>query len=210
MIQVKAGENTGGREAIHRLMAAYDFKSRQQLCDHLGASKSTMANRYLRDSFPAEWVIQCALETGVSLLWLTTGQGEPGSNIDPKKNINSVNFSRVKPLSELVSPEIDKATLNGGLLVDAGKAIIDSSILPSDSSNLLLVTTSGDSYLIDRNQTPPVNGMWLVDIDGIKSIVKLTRLPGNKLVVHQDDSSFECGLDDIEVVGRALKIIKSL
>ncbi|MGA3791765.1 phage repressor protein, partial [Escherichia coli] len=24
MIQVKAGENTGGREAIHRLMAAYD------------------------------------------------------------------------------------------------------------------------------------------------------------------------------------------
>ncbi|MXC43676.1 transcriptional regulator, partial [Escherichia coli] len=24
------------------------------------------------------------------------------------------------------------------------------------------------------------------------------------------DSSFECGLDDIEVVGRALKIIKSL
>ncbi|WP_204579013.1 helix-turn-helix domain-containing protein, partial [Citrobacter cronae] len=26
-------------------------------------SKSTMANRYLRDSFPAEWVIQCALET---------------------------------------------------------------------------------------------------------------------------------------------------
>lgn len=85
MIQVKAGENTGGREAIHRLMAAYDFKSRQQLCDHLGASKSTMANRYLRDSFPAEWVIQCALETGVSLLWLTTGQGEPGSNIDHKK-----------------------------------------------------------------------------------------------------------------------------
>ena len=155
-------------------------------------------------------MIQCALETGVSLLWLTTGQGEPGPNIEPKKNINSVNSSKVVPLSELVSPEIDKATLKGGLLVDAGKAIIDSSILPSDSSNLLLVTTSGDSYLIDRNQTPPVNGMWLVDIDGIKSIVKLTRLPGNKLVVHQDDSSFECGLDDIEVVGRALKIIKSL
>lgn len=209
MIQVKAGENTGGREAIHRLMAAYDFKSRQQLCDHLGASKSTMANRYLRDSFPAEWVIQCALETGVSLLWLTTGQGSQVQTLN-LKNINSVNSSKVVPLSELVSPEIDKATLNGGLLVDAGKAIIDSSILPSDSSNLLLVTTSGDSYLIDRNQTPPVNGMWLVDIDGIKSIVKLTRLPGNRLVVHQDDSSFECGLDDIEVVGRALKIIKSL
>lgn len=210
MIQVKAGENTGGKEAIHRLMAAYDFKSRQQLCDHLGASKSTMANRYLRDSFPAEWVIQCALETGVSLLWLTTGQGEPGSNIDSEKNINFVNSGKVKLLSDLISPEIDKVTLTGGSLVEAGKAIIDSSLLPSDSSNLLLVNTAGDSYLVDRNQTPPVNGMWLVDIDGIKSIVKLTRLPGNRLVVYQDDSSFECSLDDLEVLGKALKIIKSL
>lgn len=210
MIRVRAGENTGGREAIHRLMAAYDFKSRQQLCDHLGASKSTMANRYLRDSFPAEWVIQCALETGVSLLWLTTGQGEPNSNIDTKKNINIVNSGKVKHLSELVSPEIDKAALNGGSLDDEGKAIIDSSLLPSDTSNLLLVNTSLDSYLVDRTQTPPVNGMWLVDIDGIKSIVKLTRLPGNRLVVHQDESSFECNLDDIDVLGRALKIIKSI
>ncbi|MBQ0207015.1 phage repressor protein CI [Citrobacter portucalensis] len=210
MIHVKAGENTGGREAIHRLIAAYDFKSRQQLCDHLGASKSTMANRYLRDSFPAEWVIQCALETGVSLLWLTTGQGEPGSNIDSKKDINLVNSGKVKHLSDLVSPEIDKATLMGGSLVEAGKAIIDSSLIPSESSNLLLVNTDGDSYLVDRSQMPPVNGMWLVDIDGIKSIVKLTRLPGNRLVVHQDDSSFECSLDDLEVLGRALKIIKSL
>lgn len=210
MIQVRAGENTGGREAIHRLMAAYDFKSRQQLCDHLGASKSTMANRYLRDSFPAEWVIQCALETGVSLLWLTTGQGEPGTKIDNKKSINSVNSGKVKPLSELVSPEIDKVNLMGGSLVEAGKAIIDSSLIPSDSRKLLLVNTAGDSYLVDCTQTPPVNGVWLVDIDGIKSIVKLTRLPGNRLVVHQDDSSFECNLDDIEVVGRALKTIKSL
>lgn len=210
MIQIKAGENTGGREAIHRLMAAYDFKSRQQLCDHLGASKSTMANRYLRDSFPAEWVIQCALETGVSLLWLTTGQGELGSNVDTKKDINFVNSGKVKHLSDLVSPEIDKAALTNGSLVEEGKAIIDSSLLPPSSSNLLLVNTSGDSYLVDRSQTPPVNGVWLVDIDGIKSIVKLTRLPGNRLVVHQDESSFECSLDDIEIVGHALKIIKSL
>ena len=210
MIQVKAGENTGGREAIHRLIAAYDFKSRQQLCDHLGASKSTMANRYLRDSFPAEWVIQCALETGVSLLWLTTGQVEPGSNVDTKKDINFVNSSKVKHLSDLVSLEIDKAALTNGSLVEEGKAIIDSSLLPPSSSNLLLVNTSGDSYLVDRSQTPPVNGVWLVDIDGIKSIVKLTRLPGNRLVVHQDESSFECSLDDIEIVGHALKIIKSL
>lgn len=94
-----------------------------------------------------------------------------------QKDINFVNSGKVKHLSDLVSPEIDKAALTNGSLVEEGKAIIDSSLLPPSSSNLLLVNTSGDSYLVDRSQTPPVNGVWLVDIDGIKSIVKLTRLP---------------------------------
>lgn len=65
----------GGRGAIERMVEAYGFKTRQALCDHLGISKSTLATRYMRDSFPAEWVIQCALETGASLNWLTTGHG---------------------------------------------------------------------------------------------------------------------------------------
>ncbi|WP_340616907.1 phage repressor protein CI [Xenorhabdus entomophaga] len=212
MIQVKAGENTGGREAIHRLMTAYGFKTRQQLCDHLDASKSTMANRYLRDAFPAEWVIQCALETGVSLLWLTTGQGEPNPNIESESEnkINSENPKKIKHLSEIVSPEINKATLSNGSLIDTGKAFLDSSLLPSDANNLLLVHTTGDSYVIDRSQTPPVNGVWLVDIDGIKNIVKVARIPGNRMVVHQDESSFECSIDDIETIGRVVKVIKSI
>ncbi|CCW29787.1 conserved hypothetical protein [Xenorhabdus nematophila F1] len=210
MIQVKAGEDTGGKEAIHRLLIAYGFKSRQQLCDHLGAAKSTMANRYLRDAFPAEWVIQCALETGVSLLWLTTGQGERNPNIEPENSINFVTSNKIKHLSDLVAPEIDKATLANGSLIDAGKAIFDSSLLPSDTSNFLLVHTTSDSYVIDRSQTLPVNGVWLVDIDGMKNIVKIVRIPGNRMVVHQDESSFECSIDDIDIIGRAVKVIKSI
>lgn len=58
----------GGRGAIERMVEAYGFKTRQALCDHLGISKSTLATRYMRDSFPAEWVIQCALETAPRLI----------------------------------------------------------------------------------------------------------------------------------------------
>lgn len=29
----------------------------------------------MRDTFPADWIIQCSLETGASLTWLTTGNG---------------------------------------------------------------------------------------------------------------------------------------
>ncbi|HBS1685915.1 TPA: phage repressor protein, partial [Klebsiella pneumoniae] len=54
------------------------------------------------------------------------------------------------------------------------------------------------------------NGIWLIDIDGMKSIVKIARIPGNKIIVHQDDTSFECSVDDVEVIGRAVKVIKSI
>lgn len=74
----------GRKEAIKRLMTAYGFNTQIALVEHLQASKSTMANRMLRDSFPADWVIQCALETGISLLWLTTGQGEMYPQADEK------------------------------------------------------------------------------------------------------------------------------
>ncbi|EKS8512291.1 phage repressor protein CI [Salmonella enterica subsp. enterica serovar Uganda] len=210
MRSIKVGNDSGGREAINRLIKAYNFSSRQQLCDHLSVSKSTMANRYLRDSFPAEWVIQCALETGVSLLWLTTGQGDKNDNNAQENSFGFVNQTHIKPLSEVVAPEIDKATLDGGALVDQGKVILDNSLIPQNMTNPWLIHTDDGSYLVDRSGTPPVNGVWLVDIDGIKTIAKLARIPGNRLVVHQGESSFECSLDDIEVVGRAIKVIKSL
>lgn len=210
MRSIKTGNDSGGREAINRLIKAYNFTSRQQLCDHLSVSKSTMANRYLRDSFPAEWVIQCALETGVSLLWLTTGQGDKNDKSGQDAGFDFVNRNHIKPLSDVVAPEIDKATLDGGSLVDDGKVILDSSLIPQTMINPLLINTADGSYLVERNNTPPVNGTWLVDFDGIKTIAKISRIPGNRLVVQQGESSFECSLDDIEVIGRAIKSIKSV
>lgn len=210
MRSIKVGNDSGGRDAINRLIQAYNFNSRQQLCDHLGVSKSTMANRYLRDSFPAEWVIQCALETGLSLRWLTTGQGDKHGAPGQENSFDSVTPTQVRSLSEVVAPELDKASLIGGSLVEHGKVILDSSLIPHDLNNPILIHADNDAYLIDRAIPPPVNGVWLVDIDGIKSIVKLARIPGNRLVVHQGESSFECAIDDIEVLGRAVKVIKSV
>ncbi|PXL04288.1 phage repressor protein [Klebsiella variicola] len=210
MRSIKVGNDSGGRDAINRLIQAYNFNSRQQLCDHLGVSKSTMANRYLRDSFPAEWVIQCALETGLSLRWLTTGQGDKHGTPGQENSFDSVTSTQVRSLSEVVAPELDKASLVGGSLVEYGKVILDSSLIPHDLNNPILIHADNNAYLIDRAITPPVNGIWLVDIDGIKSIVKLARIPGNRLVVHQGESSFECAIDDIEVLGRAVKVIKSV
>ena len=77
-------------------------------------------------------------------------------------------------------------------------------------NNPLLIHTADGSYLVERSDTPMVNGVWLIKIDGIKTKTILARILGNRLVVQQGESTFEYSLDDIEVVGRALKIIKSL
>jgi phage repressor protein C with HTH and peptisase S24 domain len=73
--EIKINPNQGGKAAIERLVEAYGFTTRQALAEHLEVSKSTLANRYMRDTFPPDWIIQCALETGTPLTWLTNGEG---------------------------------------------------------------------------------------------------------------------------------------
>ncbi|SFT53070.1 Bacteriophage CI repressor C-terminal domain-containing protein [Kosakonia arachidis] len=68
--------NSGAKKFIEQLVEAYGFTTRQALCDHLGVSKSTMATRYMCDIFPADWVLQYVMETGVSIDWLVSGKGE--------------------------------------------------------------------------------------------------------------------------------------
>lgn len=210
MSLIKAGNDSGGRDAINRLIKAYNFSSRQQLCEHLEVSKSTMANRYLRDSFPAEWVIQCALETGASLLWLATGQGDMYACENEETNLKNEPPVTVRPLSKIVAPSIKRVELKNGELQPSDEILLDSSLLDGDSSNALFVKTANNSFVVDTSVKQVSNGFWLVDMDGVKSIVKIARIPGNKIVVNQDDTSFECSVDDVEVVGRAVKVIKNL
>ncbi|EEH1178258.1 TPA: helix-turn-helix domain-containing protein [Enterobacter cloacae] len=210
MSLIKAGNDSGGRDAINRLIKAYNFSSRQQLCEHLSVSKSTMANRYLRDSFPAEWVIQCALETGISLLWLATGQGDMYTGNSDEKIPKNETFVTVRPLSKIVAPSIKHVELKNGELQSDDEILLDSRLLDGDSSNSLFVKTATESFVVDTSVKQISNGYWLVDIDGVKSIVKIARVPGNKIVVHQDEASYECSVDDVEAIGRAVKVIKSL
>ncbi|HHE3435965.1 TPA: phage repressor protein CI, partial [Salmonella enterica] len=182
MSLIKAGNDSGGRDAINRLIKAYNFSSRQQLCEHLEVSKSTMANRYLRDSFPAEWVIQCALETGISLLWLATGQGDMYACENEERNLKNETSVTVRPLSKIVAPSIKHVELKNGELQPSDEILLDSRLLDGDSSNSLFVKTATDSFVVDTSVKQVSNGFWLVDMDGVKSIVKIARVPGNKIV----------------------------
>ena len=135
--------NSGGKKAIERLVEAYGFGTRQALCDHLGVSKSTMATRYMRDIFPADWVIQCALETGTSLNWLTTGHGSKQASA----NTNTI--------------EVEKYLLSDGALQKDGFYIFDKGFLPSTFKKPFVITDNNSEFICDKEFDDIRDGKWV-------------------------------------------------
>lgn len=176
--------SVGGKAAIERLVEAYGFSTRQALCDHLGVSKSTLANRYLRDTFPADWVIECALETGVSLRWLTTGEGP----------------MYLDQSNDLIA--IDRLKLITGKLHPSNYIMFDKTLLPKEINNPRAILDGDVTHVVELDTQTLTDGLWLIEIEGTASIKKLTRIPVGKVRVTGDDISFDCSIDEIQLTGR--------
>lgn len=187
LIRDSVTKNRGGKEAIERLLKAYGFTTRIALCSHLGISQSTMANRYSRDTFPADWMLICAADTGASLTWLATGKGQPFTDA-PESRI--VIFSRRK--------------ISNGIIEEIGDSIHDKTSLPDGLTDPFVVISDKCTYLIDAYQGEVVDGLWLVEIDNIASIRELIRFPGGKIRVENGKASFDCQLEDITVLGKII------
>ncbi|MDF9722503.1 phage repressor protein CI [Serratia marcescens] len=178
----------GGKEAIERMVIAYGAKSRAQLAEHLGTSTSSLYNRYLRDIVPADLLIRCSIETGVSLEWLLFGDGEL------KKDDGTATTSTVT--------RFPKFHLLDGKMVGAGFFALDKSVSQTPDS-LIIIETNGVNYIIDKSYRGLSNGEWLTDIDGLNSISNLIRIPGNK-VRFGGEIPFECGINDFVAVGKVI------
>ncbi|ADW74158.1 CI repressor [Rahnella aceris] len=172
---------TGGQQVILRLVEAYGFSTRQMLCDHLGVSKSTLATRFMRDIFPAEWVIQCALETGVSLSWLVSGQGAIYEN-----TADLIKLPKKKLLKEK--------------LCDAGYCMFDRVFLPENLTEPFLLLDKDIKYIADMKFEEITDGKWLLNIDGNLSLKNLVKIPGEKVRVEGGTISFECMLKELKVI----------
>ncbi|HHW4136602.1 TPA: phage repressor protein CI [Yersinia enterocolitica] len=184
---------SGGRKAIDRLIEAYGFTTRQALCDHLGVSKSTLATRYMRDIFPAEWIIQGALETGVSLSWLTTGEG--------------MMFENAK-LNDVV--QIPRKKLLDGKLYDSNFYMFDKAFLPDGLKTPVVILNGDITYIADRKFDEVQDGKWVVDIEGKASIRDIAHLPGGKIRVDSGTISFDCLISDIAFSARIISIYKQV
>lgn len=77
---MKINFDTGGAAVLDRVLQAYGFKTKLMMANHLNISSASLVQRYKRDQFPSDIVVRCMAETGVSLQWLATGEGEFSPN----------------------------------------------------------------------------------------------------------------------------------
>lgn len=182
----------GGRGAIERMVEAYGFTTRQALCDQLGVTKGTLANRYMRDSFPSDWVIQCALETGASLRWLTSGNGLIFENL--RTDITEIRTKKV----------ID------GQLFDAGTHYFDKAFTDISLKDPIFLIDGHDKYIAEQKIDQITDGQWLISIDGEVSVRSVYRLPNNIVRVETEKLSFESNIHDIDFILQLHVMIKRL
>ncbi|MBV1843382.1 phage repressor protein CI [Photobacterium ganghwense] len=180
-------EYKGGTEIVERLKLVTETNTYGQLSDAIGVPRSSISTWVDRDVTPFEVVVRLHMALGVSVRWLTTGEGEPFElNRD---TIESIVIER----------------LVNGSLEEAGKITIDTVTLNKyhlQHSATKVVDEDGELHFINIEQSHATSGRYLISIDGALSINPVQRLPGKKLAVGFSGSTIDISEDDIKVLGR--------
>ncbi|QMK76927.1 helix-turn-helix domain-containing protein [Citrobacter sp. RHB20-C16] len=183
---------TNSAEVLDRVCEAYGFTTSLQLAEYLDMASSSMSARRTRGVFPADIVVKCSLETGFNLEWLTTGEGKKYE----AEALDIMKFARKK--------------LVDGQLYDSGYVMFDKVLFRAGTplpENPVCIQDDKTQYILDQTFAEVFDGEWLVNIEGKTSIRTLTRIPVKKVRVSGVGMAFDCGLEDIEIIGRVVMTI---
>ncbi|MBF6636220.1 phage repressor protein CI [Rouxiella silvae] len=178
-------------DILERVCNAYGFQQKVQLAHHFDISASSLSNRYTRGTLSYDFAAICSLETGASLRWLLTGEGGKFADNDQRPNTANTHIT------------LEKFTLSEGRLSQDGDLSIDSRLFNKPPIMAQIVASDGRTYFIEQ-KAPVSDGTWLIDIDGSVSIRELTLLPSRKVHVAGGKVPFECGIDEIKMLGRVV------
>ncbi|ELY4156325.1 phage repressor protein CI [Cronobacter turicensis] len=181
--------NVDSTPILDRVIEAYGFTQKLQLAEHLDMAASSLSSRYKRGVFPADIVVKCIAETGANLEWLATGQGRKFSDDD------------------LDIFKIRRSKIVDGHLYDAGILMLDKVMfLPGKPipHQPMCVLDGQVQYIVDQAYSEVYDDDWLVEIEGKTTIRTLTRIPVRKVRVSGVGMAFDCGIDDIKVIGRVV------
>lgn len=180
-------------DLLNRICEVYGFSQKIQLANHFDIAASSLQNRYKRGNMSYDFAVHCALETGASIAWLMTGEGQKFDG-----NANSV-----------APAQLPSFTLSEGKLIDEDHLLVDSHLFSRQLTSGMALKSEGKLHFIERDAALS-DGQWLVDIEGMISLRELTLLPGKKLHVAGGKVPFECGVDEIKTLGRVVGIYSEL
>lgn len=178
--------DTGARPAIERICEAYGFTSRLQLANYLGISNGSLGNRIIRDNFPADIVLRCALETGASIQWLSFGEGNRFNHVES----DTIRLPTVK--------------LDGGLLVKVSSIIFDKVMLPESYGEISVIKDGSVMYFVDGTIKEAKDGKWLIEFNGNHSVRDLTLLPGDKIRIDTGKYPIDSDKKDVSILGKVV------
>ena len=193
MARFRLDPESDSAPVLDRVLEAYGFTQKLQLAEHLGIASSSMSARYKRGGLPADIMLKCMAETGVTLEWLATGQGRKFED------------------EEVDILKIPRRKIVDGLMYDAGMYMLDKvSFLPGVPlpPSPICVVEGNNQFIVDTSFTEVYDDQWLVEIEGKMSIRTLTRIPIKKVRVSGVGMAFDCALDDITVIGRVVLTIQ--
>lgn len=184
---------TGGQVVVDRLLKAYGFSTQRELVEKIGVGQGTVSTWIRRDYFPGEAVVQCALDTGVSLEWLATGNGEP--------LISDVGNNRAA--TEL---RIPLYILDDGQLLSAQTISVDRSLLPEGINQPEIVRSRAENctYIVEKDFAKAVDGAWVIQRADVYDYKKIQRIPGNLWRIDGVDWP----QDEIKLIGKVVGFIK--
>ncbi|HBL4908893.1 TPA: phage repressor protein CI [Enterobacter hormaechei] len=193
MSTFKIDLNVDSTPILDRVIEAYGFTQKLQLAEHLDMAASSLSSRYKRGVFPADIVVRCVAETGANLEWLATGQGRKFSD------------------DELDILKLPRKKIVDGKLYESGFLMLDKvTFLPGKPlpQNPVCVIDNSLQYIIDQHFTEVYDDVWLVEVEGKTSVRTLTRIPVGKVRVSGVGMAFDCGIDDIKIIGRVVLTIE--
>lgn len=177
---------TGPREAVARICEVYGFTSSLQLAQYLEMSPSALGTRIMRENFPTDLVLRCALETGASIYWLTTGEGATFDYL----------------ASDTL--RIPAYKISNNELTRQASVIYDKALLPNYSGELQIIKDENVTYFVDIHSHQATDGKYLIEYSDTKSIKELTLLPGNKLRIDWGKYPVDCDISDVTLVGKVV------
>ncbi|WP_422527635.1 phage repressor protein CI [Serratia fonticola] len=175
--------NLNTKNAMQRIVQAYGLRSVADLSRHYDTSAGTIANRIARNTFPYDYVVRCALDTGASLEWLVTGKGTIRPTAFPQvaSNGKASAESNVAKKSNLFS--VESCTLEDGILTKSANVITDKSLLINKIKNPLIVIGDRHTYITEREFVKFTNGKWLVTIGQNTGVYELAYADDDHIIV---------------------------